>query len=645
VTVDVDDVVDPQPQAAVEGGEPARPARWVDRHGWVVPAVLVGLAIALPARGVFRAPGPPMEEGFMLVFPQRLLEGDIPNKDFLHLYGPGSIWAIAGFFKAFGISLWTERVFGFLQLVALIAGVTHIGYRWGRWTAAIAGATTAIVIIPPIGVTALAWVGGMALALWAVIWAVRPFDATPVAGVAAAGGTGPEAGDRSEVGDGVAGDDQAAGDDGAGSSAGAAVTTHAERRDGLLGGDRTPLVAGLLAGVALLFRPDLVVALGLPLGVLFVFAYDGAARRRLLAGGALGVSPYLLHLAFAGPGNAVRGMVLEPVFDLRPGRRLPFPPPTDYFPSFLNRAYALREFAWPLPEPSMTLQVALFFWALVLVCVTLLVLGFWAKRAGSVHGWRLVALALLAAGLLPQAVQRSDTAHLSWVSCIPFGLLPCFIAEALRLRSARAGSPGAETGRAARLAPLAQLAPLALMLVFPAYTLRWYADYVGQSAGHDRVVANISHRGRDFYYGRPAVAEAAEQLLDDIEDVTEPGDRLIVGTGDLRKTPYSEAFFYFLLPQLTPGTHYIEMDPGVANADDSGLADEMRHADVLILSTVYDDWDEPNTSQDFGSDEPNKVVDEDFCLVDAYGSNNGFDGSVRPIYELYVRCDTGAGDP
>ena len=28
----------------------------------------------------------------MLVFPERLLHGDIPNRDFLHLYGPGSLW-------------------------------------------------------------------------------------------------------------------------------------------------------------------------------------------------------------------------------------------------------------------------------------------------------------------------------------------------------------------------------------------------------------------------------------------------------------------------------------------------------------------------------------------------------------------------
>ena len=126
---------------------------------------------------------------------------------------------------------------------------------------------------------------------------------------------------------------------------------------------------------------------------------------------------------------------------------------------------------------------------------------------------------------------------------------------------------------------------------------------------HDRSVWSVDHRGRSFY-GRQDVPVAAEAMLDDVERLSEPGDRVIVGLGDLQRTPYSEAYLYYLLPQLVPGTHYIEMDPGVANADDSGLADELRASDVVILSTMYDNWVEPNTSMDPGSDEPNQVLDE-----------------------------------
>jgi hypothetical protein len=426
-------------------------------------------------------------------------------------------------------------------------------------------------------VTALAWVGGIGLALWSVHTATRALDPGARRG-------------------------------------------------------RALFVAGLLAGVALLFRPDLVICLGLALGVLFLWALDGDARRKLALGTALGLSPYLAHLALAGPGNAVRGMVLEPVFELRAGRRLPFPPPHDTYTSFLNRAFAFRRFPWPLPVPEQPMQIFLFFWSLVAVTAALLVIAVWARRQGSEHGWRLIALALFAVGLLPQAVQRADTAHLSWVSCVAFGLLPGFVAEAARLRGTRVV-----------VTRVAVLAPLALMLLFPHFTYRWYADYAAQSFGYDRHFFSVDHRGRSFYYGRRDVGVAAEEMFADIERLAEPGDRLIVGPGDLAVTPYSESYLYFMLPQLVPGTHYIEMDPGVANADDSGLADELRAADVVILSTMYDNWVEPNSSMEPGSDEPNQVLDQLYCMHDRYGDNSAAAGPGRPIFELYVRCDQGDG--
>ena len=210
---------------------------------------------------------------------------------------------------------------------------------------------------------------------------------------------------------------------------------------------------------------------------------------------------------------------------------------------------------------------------------------------------------------------------------MPFGLLPAFLAEAARLRGTRLA-----------VARVAMLAPFVFMLLFPHFTYRWYADYVAQSVNYDRHVWSVDHRGRSFYYGRQDVPVAAEAMLDDVERLSEPGDRVIVGTGDLRRTPYSEAYLYYLLPQLVPGTRYIEMDPGVANADDSGLADELRESDIVILSTMYDNWIEPNTSMDAGSAEPGEVLDELYCLHDRYGENPAA-GARKPIYELYVRCD------
>jgi hypothetical protein len=71
------------------------------------------------------------------------------------------------------------------------------------------------------------------------------------------------------------------------------------------------------------------------------------------------------------------------------------------------------------------------------------------------------------------------------------------------------------------------------------------------------------------------------------------------------------------------------MDPGVANADDSGLADEVAAADLVVLSSGWEDWDEPNDSRVAGSDEPNEVLRRDFERVGEYGG----------LYELWLRKD------
>ena len=147
----------------------------------------------------------------------------------------------------------------------------------------------------------------------------------------------------------------------------------------------------------------------------------------------------------------------------------------------------------------------------------------------------------------------------------------------------------------------------------------------------------VHHRGRNFYYGSPEAAAAANALVADLGARAQPGERLFVGPVDLRQTPYSDAFFYFLFPDLVPATYFIEMDPGIANAPGSRLASDVASADWLILSNVWTGWTEPNASRDVGSDAPNEVVRRDFCLVSDYGDK----GDGQPWFQLYQRCDRG----
>ena len=73
--------------------------------------------------------------------------------------------------------------------------------------------------------------------------------------------------------------------------------------------------------------------------------------------------------------------------------------------------------------------------------------------------------------------------------------------------------------------------------------------------------------------------------------------------------------FYYLFPELVPATYYIEMDPGLADREGSGLADDIATADFLVLTNIWTGWNEPNASDEHLSDEHNQAVADNFCLV------------------------------
>jgi 4-amino-4-deoxy-L-arabinose transferase-like glycosyltransferase len=529
---------------------------------------IVALMFALPLRGLFRAPGPPMEEGFMLVFPEQVLKGAIPNRDFLHLYGPGSLWALAGVFKVFGVSLISERGFGLLQQLAIVFGIYALARRWGRILAVTAAVTSGLIIIP-FEFTALAWVGGVGLA---------------VCGLAA----GVEARDQRD-----------------------------DRR-----ARRWALAAGFLLGVAVLFRLDLVLGVGLATVVL-VRGMDRSRVSRILAGFVVGILPYSIQIATAGPGHAFQGMVIDPVFRLRAGRSLPIPPSWGHYDGFLQRAGALGQISWPFPAPARPHQLFLWFFLLIGAIAFVAWQGWRATRADpeSITARTLFVMGLFGIGILPQALQRVDSGHFAWVSCVVLAFVPIAFYELLRRRA-----PNVPTRRLAIGSGALILAVLAF--VIPAFTIRTYADYSLQTFGIHRASYKIEHAGRVFYYGAPGRAAAANLVIAAAARISKPGQRLFVGPVNLRKTPYSDAFLYYMLPDLVPATYYIEMDPGVANANGSRLPTDLESADVVILSAIWDNWTEPNASRKVGSDASEKVLARDFCHV----------GTYLNLYQLYRKC-------
>jgi hypothetical protein len=531
----------------------------------------IGIAIALPLRGLYKATGSSMEEGFMLVFPRLVQQGAVPNVDFLHLYGPASLDALAVWYRIFGDSLESERTFGLIQHVGIIVAVYALARVAGHLAATGAALVATVLILTPIGLSALAWHGGVALGLWAVVFAVR----------------GRGADDRL----------------------------------------RDWWWAGGLAGLALGYRPDLVLALAAAL----TFA---VWRRRtqawcLLAGLFVGLVPMWWHLIDAGPRAAFRGMVLDPVVRLRPGRELPRPPSWGIIDGALQAVAEGVPPAWPLPAIAASRQLFFWFFAVIVVAIAVPAGAWWTRRHGG-DGTRAAATALLTAGLfglgiLPQALQRPDSTHLAWVAVVSWSLLVPLLALWGGDRvPARAGRSLLATG----------LVGVLMLVVCPFYTYRHHLLHTRVSVGDLPPPFLVERDGRRFWFGNETVADALNAVVGDLAARSEPGDRLIVGPADLSRTIYSDVSIYYLFPELEPGTKYIEMDPGLADRAGSGLAEEIAAADFLVLTNIWTGWNEPNASDEHLSDEANQAVADNFCLVERYADN---------LVLLFERCAGGGG--
>ena len=251
------------------------------------------------------------------------------------------------------------------------------------------------------------------------------------------------------------------------------------------------LVAGVLLGIALLFRLDLVAR-----GRARHDCADAARPRSAAHRNGCCSAPrsesrrMLIHVVTAGLGNVVDGMILEPVFDLRGGRSLPIPPRGSTSTASSNAPAALEQLSWPIPRVSgRAAAVPLVLRAArsgrvpprrrAARCVR--------RDPASLHARSLLVVALLQRRTAPPGAPARRLAHFAWVGCVPFAFLPVAIFEVLRRRA-----PTVPTRRLAIASGAGVL--VALTLVIPAFTAQRYADYV---AGDVRRAPELaSHRAR-----------------------------------------------------------------------------------------------------------------------------------------------------
>ena len=91
------------------------------------------------------------------------------------------------------------------------------------------------------------------------------------------------------------------------------------------------------------------------------------------------------------------------------------------------------------------------------------------------------------------------------------------------------------------------------------------------------------------------------------------GERLFVGPHDLRHTFGSDIYLYHLLPQLTPATYFLEMNPRSATRPGSRLAGDVASADWLVLNRAWDECGAAVPGRVPGSDAPNEIVRTQFA--------------------------------
>jgi hypothetical protein len=282
-------------------------------------------------------------------------------------------------------------------------------------------------------------------------------------------------------------------------------------------------------------------------------------------------------------------LFLYPVFLSGPARRLPL---------FSVEPYLVRIFL-----------------AMILAAAANIVVCFLAVRADpkEARNRALLALALLGAGVLPQAWQRADFYHVTFVAFLIFGILPVTIFSVV---SKRIG-PRAQIWCASGATLLVTVFLGAIAPVLPELAVVCFRQALQTKPQGSEFV----YQGqRSFPVFSPQRVVAIGRMLDEIERQSKPGERLFVGPGDLRRTNYCDTFIYHLLPKLRPATYFLEMNPLSANRPGSRLAADIRSADWLILNHEWDLGEEPNRSKEYGSAEPAEVVKEQFQFTGRYGT-------------------------
>ena len=233
-----------------------------------MPVLYRKLTIAIALAGIFtlgiwpafHSPAIPMDEGMVLVYPEMILKGQLPYRDFESITAPGNPMILAGAYAAFGTNLFVERAVGLAYRVLIVLAIFGIAQRWGALIAASCAIVT-IVLLAGTDLWANTWYTGLSFALCS-LWAMADVRS-----------------------------------------------------------NWRCFIAGLFAGIALLGRCDFGPVLIAASSALFL-SMERSAKLKFIAGIVLALSPLIWMTLVIGPMPIFHSLFIFPVFKLNPGRHL-----------------------------------------------------------------------------------------------------------------------------------------------------------------------------------------------------------------------------------------------------------------------------------------------------------------------------------
>lgn len=327
-------------------------------------AVLLGLvAIAYIQPGMF-LPLNIYDEGIIAFGAERVMQGDLPYRDFWTMYSPGQLYVLAGLFQLFGTTIMVERWWDVLIRSLLALVMLAVSARLTSWKFALPVWVLAVLWIEDYGFFGYPIFAGLMLALSSVYAMLRGFTSR-----------------------------------------------------------RWLFAAGLLMGLCFVFRHDMAVYLVAAQVIGFVPAVflrrtdanTKVFRRAIdavkillpyIVGGAIIILPLVVYFVLqVSPAELANQLFIFPLVDFPKVRDLPYPR-LNWRPNVL-----------PFYAPWII-------YALSLVIALVILLRHWRDDASFYRAWGIVMVALFGLFGFNQARVRSDTIHTVHFFLVSLILLP-----------------------------------------------------------------------------------------------------------------------------------------------------------------------------------------------------------------------------